>query len=56
MKLPIGGEEAHPDWKILDVQEGPEVDYLGNCLDLSQLADASIEAIYAAHVFEHLDY
>ena len=56
MKLHIGGEQAHPDWKILNVQAGPDVDYLGNCTDLSQFADASIEAIYAAHVFEHLDY
>ena len=56
MKLHIGGEEAHPDWKILNIQAGPDVDYLGNCTDLSQFADASIEAIYAAHVFEHLDY
>ena len=56
MKLHIGGEEAHLDWKILNVQAGPDVDFFGNCTDLSQFADASIEAIYAAHVFEHLDY
>lgn len=56
MKLHIGGEEPHPDWKILNVQDGPDVDYLGNCTDLSEFDDASIEAIYASHVFEHLDY
>lgn len=56
MKLHIGGEESHPDWKILNVQDGPEVDYLGDCNDLSQFDDNSMEVIYASHVFEHLDY
>jgi predicted SAM-dependent methyltransferase len=56
MKLHIGGEEAHPDWKILNVQVGTNVDYVGNCTDLSQFQDNSVEAIYASHVFEHLDY
>ncbi|MDP6429842.1 MAG: methyltransferase domain-containing protein [Rhodospirillales bacterium] len=32
------------------------MDFLGNCTDLSQFDDAGIEAIYASHVFEHLDY
>jgi len=56
MKLHIGGEEPHKDWKILNVQAGPEVDFVGNCIDLSQFGDGSVEAIYASHVFEHLDY
>jgi predicted SAM-dependent methyltransferase len=56
MKLHIGGKEAHPDWQILNVQEGPHVDFLGNCTDLSQFENDSVEAVYASHVFEHLDY
>ncbi len=56
MKLHIGGKEAHPDWQILNVQEGPHVDFLGNCNDLSQFENDSVEAVYASHVFEHLDY
>ncbi len=56
MKLHIGGKEPHPEWKIFDVLPGPDVDFVGDCTDLSQFADASIEAIYAAHVFEHLGY
>ncbi len=56
MKLHIGGEEAHPDWKIFNVQDGPDVDFVGNCTDLSQFEDNSLDAIYASHVFEHLDY
>lgn len=56
MKLHIGGQEAHVDWKILNIQKGPHVDFIGNCTDLSNFADKSIETIYASHVFEHLDY
>ena len=56
MKLHIGGTQVHSDWKILNIQEGPEVDFVGSCTDLSRFADSSIETIYASHVFEHLDY
>ncbi|MBD2665114.1 methyltransferase type 11 [Richelia sinica FACHB-800] len=53
IKLHIGGKESHPDWKILDIEARPEVDYLGNATDLSQFANDSIAAIYASHVLEH---
>jgi len=53
MKLHIGGQEAHPDWKILDVESRPEVDYVANAADLSQFEDNSIETIYTSHVLEH---
>lgn len=56
MKLHIGGEEIHPDWKILDIEARDEVDYIGNASDLSQFEDESIEAIYASHVLEHFYY
>jgi predicted SAM-dependent methyltransferase len=56
MKLHIGGTETSPDWKILDVYERPEVDFVGNASDLSQFADESIDAIYASHVLEHFFY
>ena len=56
MKLHIGGKEAHPDWKIFDIEKRPEVDYVGNASDLSQFADGSIEAIYASHILEHFYY
>ncbi|HVA15472.1 MAG TPA: methyltransferase domain-containing protein [Stellaceae bacterium] len=36
--------------------EGPDVDYVGNCSDLSQFASDSIEALYASHVLEHVPY
>lgn len=53
IKLHIGGKEPHPDWKILDIESRPEVDYVANASDLSQFQTNSIEAIYASHVLEH---
>ncbi len=54
--LHIGGEEPHPRWKILNVQPGPGVDYVGDCCDLSAFGDGSVDDIYASHVLEHLGY
>ena len=56
MKLHIGRQETHPDWKIFDIDQRPEVDYIGNASDLSQFEDESIEAIYASHILEHFYY
>jgi len=56
MKLHIGGREPHPDWKILDIEARPEVDFIGNAADLSQFPDESISAIYSSHVLEHFHY
>jgi predicted SAM-dependent methyltransferase len=56
MKLHIGGTIPHPDWKILDIEVRPEVDYVGDAKDLSQFEDESIDAIYASHVLEHFYY
>lgn len=56
LKLHIGGKEPHPDWKILDIEKRPEVDFVGDAADLSQFADNSIELIYASHILEHFHY
>lgn len=56
LNLHIGGKEAHPDWKILDIEPRPEVDYIGDAADLSQFPDSSIDRIYASHVLEHFHY
>jgi predicted SAM-dependent methyltransferase len=56
MKLHIGGQQAHPDWQILDIEDRPEVDFVGDAQDLSQFEDDSIEMIYASHVLEHFHY
>lgn len=53
LNLHIGGQEANPDWKILDIEARPEVDYVANASDLSQFADGSVDKIYASHVLEH---
>ena len=56
MKLHIGGEETREGWSILNIQDGPGVDFVGSCTDLSAFADNSVDEIYASHVFEHLSY
>ena len=56
LRLHVGGQQMMPGWKILNVQAGPGVDYVGDCSDLSQFADGSVEEIYASHVLEHLGY
>ncbi len=56
LRLHIGGQAVHADWKILDVLPGPHVDFVGNCTDLSQFPDNGIAEIYASHVLEHLGY
>jgi predicted SAM-dependent methyltransferase len=56
IKLHIGGREKRDGWVILDALPGPAVDHVGNCTDLSFLADASCAEVYASHVLEHLGY
>ena len=56
LKLHIGGKEQKAGWKILNIQPGPLVDYVGNCTDLSRFSDASVHEIYASHIIEHLGY
>jgi len=56
MRLHVGGTQKKPGWKILNVQPGPDVDYEGDCVDLSQFADGAVDEIYASHVLEHLSH
>jgi len=56
MKLHIGSRQAREGWKTFDIAPGPEVDFTGDCKDLSQFADGSVETIYASHVLEHVPY
>jgi predicted SAM-dependent methyltransferase len=56
LRLHIGGTTPHPDWKILNAQAGPDVDFVGDCADLSFLATGSVGEVYASHVLEHLGY
>ncbi len=56
MRLNIGGTSPLEGWKILNVQAGPDVDFVGDCTDLSRFANGSCIEIYASHVLEHLSY
>jgi predicted O-linked N-acetylglucosamine transferase (SPINDLY family)/predicted SAM-dependent methyltransferase len=56
IRLHIGGQEYHQDWKILDALPRKEVDFIGNAKNLSQFANDSISAIYTSHVLEHFHY
>jgi predicted SAM-dependent methyltransferase len=56
LRLHIGGKEAKAGWKIFDIIERANVDYVGNCTDLSIFADNSVSEIYASHILEHLGY
>jgi len=54
MKLHIGGKTQKSDWKILNIQKGEGVDFVGDISDLSQFSNETIDEIYASHVFEHI--
>jgi predicted SAM-dependent methyltransferase len=56
LRLHIGGDVAAPGWTVMNVQPGPTVDVVGRATDLGQLADGSVDEIYASHVYEHLGY
>jgi len=56
LRLHIGGKAPKEGWKILNIQSGPHVDFIGSCTDLEQFADESVAEVYASHVLEHLDY
>lgn len=54
MKLHIGGRQTRFGWKILNIQPGRGVDFVGDISDLGRFADNSIQQIYASHVLEHV--
>lgn len=56
LRLHIGGQEPHPEWKIVNVLPGAFTDYVRSCTDLSIFPDGSVAEIYASHVLEHLGY
>src|SRR5690606_19711046 len=56
LRLHIGGQEARPGWKILNIQPGAGVDFVGDCSDLSHFCDGTVSVVYASHVLEHLSH
>lgn len=55
-RLHIGGLQAKEGWKILNIQPGENVDFIGDAADLSQFQDETFDEVYASHVIEHLGY
>lgn len=53
-RLHIGGREVKDGWKILNIQSGEGVDFIGDIQELSQFADESCDEIYGSHVLEHI--
>ncbi len=56
LRLNIGGTTPLEGWKILNIQTGPDVDFIGDCKNLEQFPDNSCQEIYASHILEHLSY
>lgn len=56
LRLHLGGRQVKPGWKIVNIQPGPGVDFVGSIMDLSAFGDGSVDELYASHVYEHLDY
>lgn len=55
-RLHIGGKQVKEGWKILNIQPGKDVDFVGDAADLSQFNDEIFDEVYASHVIEHLGY
>lgn len=56
MRLHIGGVVRKEGWTVLNAQPGPHVDIVGDFSYLSQIANGTLEEVYASHVLEHLRY
>jgi len=54
MNLHIGGKQKRRGWKILNIQAGEHVDFLGDISNLRQFDDESFDKVYASHVLEHV--
>jgi FkbM family methyltransferase len=54
LRLNLGGTIPREGWKILNIQSGPDVDYVGDILDLGAFNDGCCSDIYASHVLEHV--
>lgn len=54
IRLHIGGVQIKEGWKILNVEAGEGVDFVGDVRDLSAFGDGCCSDIYASHVLEHV--
>ena len=55
-RLHNGGKQVKEGWKILNIQPGEGVDFVGDAADLSQFNGETFDEVYASHVIEHLGY
>lgn len=55
-RLHIGGREKRDGWEILNINPSPDVDHIGDAVDLSRFPDGTFAEVYASHVLEHFDY
>ena len=53
-RLHIGGKQVKDGWKILNIQPGESVDYVGDIRDLRQFPDGMFDVVYGSHVLEHI--
>ena len=53
-RLHVGGRQVKAGWKILNIQPGVGVDYVGDIRDLSQFSDGTFDVVYGSHVLEHI--
>ena len=56
VRLHVGGETRKEGWINFNIQPGPTVDIVGTCTRMPEIADGSVNEIYASHVLEHLSY
>ena len=54
MKLHLGGKQKKDGWTILNAIDAPEVDIVGDLMDLGQFDDESCDEVYASHILEHV--
>ncbi|MBI5901341.1 MAG: tetratricopeptide repeat protein [Rhodocyclales bacterium] len=54
LRLHIGGVERCEGWKILDIEQREEVDFVGDIRNLESIADESCSEVYCSHVLEHV--
>src|SRR4029077_5162126 len=52
LRLHVGGQQKRPGWKILNAAPGPDIDYVGDCLELPDFADGSVDDLYAAQLLD----
>jgi predicted SAM-dependent methyltransferase len=56
MRLHIGAAERKEGWTALNVQPGPHVDIVADCASMPMIGSGTVEAVYASHILEHLNY